>query len=147
MFCKNCGKEVNPGAAVCTSCGVQVGGGMNFCQNCGNQTAPGAAVCTNCGMGLGNGPQPNMGYQQPNMGYNPQYQNPNAKSKMAAGLLGIFLGAYGIHNFYLGNTGRGIAQIIVTLVTCGVGSLWGLIEGILILCGSINTDADGNPLV
>ncbi|MBO4245778.1 MAG: TM2 domain-containing protein [Bacilli bacterium] len=70
----------------------------------------------------------------------------NAKSKMAAGLLGIFLGAWGIHNFYLGNTTRGIIQIVVTLVTCGMGGLWGFIEGIMILCGSINTDANGNPL-
>ena len=66
---------------------------------------------------------------------------------MAAGLLGLFLGAWGVHNFYLGNTGRGVAQILVTLVTCGFGGLWGFIEGILILTGSINTDADGRPLV
>lgn len=65
---------------------------------------------------------------------------------MAAGLLGIFLGGWGVHNFYLGNTGRGVAQIIVTLVTCGIGAIWGLIEGIMILTGSINTDAKGIPL-
>lgn len=70
----------------------------------------------------------------------------NAKSKMAAGLLGIFLGAWGIHNFYLGNTTRGIIQIVVTIVTCGMGGLWGFIEGIMILCGSISTDANGTPL-
>ena len=69
------------------------------------------------------------------------------KSKLTAGLLGIFLGGWGVHRFYLGYTKMGIIQIIVTLVTCGVGSLWGFIEGILILCGStITTDADGNPL-
>lgn len=68
------------------------------------------------------------------------------KSKMAAGLLGIFLGAWGIHNFYLGFTKKAIIQIIVTLVTCGVGGIWGFIEGILILCGKIDADADGNPL-
>lgn len=68
------------------------------------------------------------------------------KSKLVAGLLGIFLGAYGIHNFYLGNTKKGIIQIIVSLVTCGVGGLWGFIEGIMILCGKINTDANGVPL-
>ena len=28
----------------------------------------------------------------------------NQKSKMAAGLLGIFLGAWGVHQFYLGDT-------------------------------------------
>lgn len=138
MFCKNCGKEIAPGANVCLGCGVMVGGGVNYCANCGFGVTPGAAVCTRCGMGLAN---PNM---NPNMNMN---MNPNAKSKMAAGLLGLFLGAYGIHNFYLGNAGRGVAQIIVTLITCGVGGLWGFIEGILILCGNINTDSDGNPLV
>jgi TM2 domain-containing membrane protein YozV len=71
---------------------------------------------------------------------------PEQKSKMAAGLLGIFLGAWGIHNFYLGNTKKGVIQIVVTLVTCGAGGLWGLIEGIMILCGSIKTDANGVPL-
>ncbi|MBO7395373.1 MAG: TM2 domain-containing protein [Ruminococcus sp.] len=69
------------------------------------------------------------------------------KKKMVAGLLGIFLGAWGVHNFYLGNTKRAIIQIVVTCVTCGIGGLWGLIEGIMILIGKIDTDADGNPLV
>ena len=49
--------------------------------------------------------------------------NPNAKSKMAAGLLGIFLGSWGVHRFYLGYTGIGIAQIAVTICTCGVGGI------------------------
>ena len=69
------------------------------------------------------------------------------KSKMVAGLLGIFLGAWGIHRFYLGYTKIGIFQIVATVLTCGAASLWGLIEGILILCGkTITTDAEGNPL-
>ncbi len=69
------------------------------------------------------------------------------KSKLTAGLLGIFLGAWGVHRFYLGYTKMGVIQIVVTLVTCGIGSVWGLVEGILILCGkNITTDANGNPL-
>ncbi|MBR2087821.1 MAG: TM2 domain-containing protein [Oscillospiraceae bacterium] len=69
------------------------------------------------------------------------------KSKLTAGLLGIFLGGFGVHRFYLGYTKMGIIQIVVTLVTCGMGSLWGFVEGILILCGNtITTDANGNPL-
>ena len=69
------------------------------------------------------------------------------KSKLVAGLLGIFLGGFGVHRFYLGYTGIGIGQIVVTICTCGAGALWGLIEGILILCGStIKTDADGKTL-
>ena len=69
------------------------------------------------------------------------------KSKLVAGLLGILVGGLGVHRFYLGYIGLGIAQIAVTLLTCGVGHLWGLIEGILILVGSgITTDAEGRPL-
>lgn len=128
MFCRNCGNRMDNAAAVCVQCGVRTGDGVNFCPNCGSKTTPGAAVCTSCGVALN---QPVQGEQ---------------KSKMTAGLLGIFLGAWGIHNFYLGNTGRGIAQIIVTCVTCGIGGLWGFIEGIMILCGSINKDANGVPL-
>ncbi len=68
------------------------------------------------------------------------------KSKTTAGILGILLGGLGVHRFYLGYTGIGIAQILVTIFTLGIGSLWGFIEGILILTGSINKDAKGQPL-
>lgn len=65
---------------------------------------------------------------------------------MAAGLLGIFLGGFGVHSFYLGDNKKGVIQIVVTFVTCGLAALWGFIEGIMILAGSISTDADGRPL-
>lgn len=72
-------------------------------------------------------------------------QRKSSKSKIVAGLLGIFLGSIGVHNFYLGRTGRGIAQIVATICTCGIAGIWGFIEGILCLCGNY-TDADGLPL-
>lgn len=69
---------------------------------------------------------------------------------MAAGILGILLGSFGVHNFYLGYTGKAIAQLLITLLTCGFGaiasSIWGLIEGIMILTGSISVDGHGVPL-
>jgi TM2 domain-containing membrane protein YozV len=78
---------------------------------------------------------------------------PGQKSKLAAGLLGIFLGGFGIHNFYLGFPGRGVAQLLLTLVgwiLLGLGPLiawiWGLIEGITILCSNGKTCAKGIPL-
>src|SRR5271157_2513312 len=57
------------------------------------------------------------------------------KSKIAAGLLGIFLGCLGIHRFYLGYTGIGLAQLLITVFgtfcTFGLGAIisgiWGLI--------------------
>ena len=72
------------------------------------------------------------------------------KSKMVAGILGIFLGIFGAHRFYLGFKGIGTIQLLITILTCFLGSLitgpWGVIEGILILTGSINRDAWGRPL-
>jgi len=85
-------------------------------------------------------------YGQP--AYPPPYYDPEAKSRLVAGLLGILLGSLGIHRFYLGYVGIGIAQILVTLFTFGFGALWGFIEGIMILvkAQSFATDASGRPL-
>jgi len=53
----------------------------------------------------------------------------------------------GAHRFYLGYPSMGVLQILVTIATCGIGGLWGLTEGILILRGrALTTDADGWPL-
>lgn len=82
----------------------------------------------------------------------PLYINNNheRKSKLVAGLLGILLGSLGAHNFYLGYNGKAIAQLLMSIFSLGilavVSAIWGLIEGIMILTGSINKDAKGNPL-
>lgn len=69
------------------------------------------------------------------------------KSKLVAGLLGIFIGSLGIHNFYLGYTKRAIIQIVVSICTCGIGGVWGFVEGIMILMDKYATvDANGVPL-
>ena len=63
-------------------------------------------------------------------------QLPGADKKVLAGILGIILGGFGVHKFILGYTQEGIIQIVITLVTCGVGSIVGLIEGIIYLTKS-----------
>ncbi|MCR5475551.1 MAG: TM2 domain-containing protein [Lachnospiraceae bacterium] len=64
----------------------------------------------------------------------------NQKDKTAAGLLGIFLGALGIHKFYLGYTKEGVIMLVVSLATCGIGAtvmeIIGIIEGIMYLTKS-----------
>ena len=148
MYCRNCGSEVDSKAVICVKCGVQTGTGRDFCYNCGVRTQPGAIVCLRCGAGLTVPMTPGQCAAM----------YPGAKSKMAAGLLGIFLGSLGVHNFYLGYTGKAIAQLTLTIVgiltSClffGIflylgAYIWGLVEGIMILTGSINVDANGCAL-
>jgi TM2 domain-containing membrane protein YozV len=56
--------------------------------------------------------------------------------RVPAGILAIFLGVFGVHKFYLGYTKEGIIQIVITLVTCGMAGILGLIEGIIYLTKS-----------
>ena len=69
----------------------------------------------------------------------------SSRSKVVAGVLGIIFGCWGVHRFYLGYTGIGLLQLILFFVTFGVSSIWGLIEGILCLVGSMR-DVDGLQL-
>lgn len=70
------------------------------------------------------------------------------KSKVVAGLLQLIglVGIVGIGRIYLGNTGLGVAQLIVGLITCGIGAvIWGLIDAVLILTDKVR-DPMGRPL-
>ncbi|MDE5854996.1 MAG: NINE protein [Ruminococcus sp.] len=134
MYCKNCGNAMDDKDNVCINCGTPAGQGNLYCRNCGTLINSGAVICVACGCAVNNKTVVTAG----------------TKSKMAAGLLGIFLGAFGVHNFYLGYTTKAVIQLLMTLLSCGIlgfaSEIWGLVEGILILTGNINTDAEGNPL-
>jgi TM2 domain-containing membrane protein YozV len=67
------------------------------------------------------------------------------KSKIVAGILGILLGSFGVGRFYLGYNQIGVLQLVVSVLTCGVGGIWGLIDGIMILMGNV-PDAEGRTL-
>ena len=56
-----------------------------------------------------------------------------ADKKVLAGVLGILLGGLGVHRFVLGDTGGGLVRIGITIVTCGMGGIIGLVEGIIYL--------------
>ena len=141
MFCRNCAQQISDQAVICVFCGVPPRAGTKFCTNCRAQTDPHAVFCVRCGVGL------IAAWNHANP------FDPMLKSKLAAGLLGIFLGGLSIHRFYLGYTGVGVAQLMLGLPglpTCGITSaasfIWGLVEGIMILAGSFNTDAHGRAL-
>jgi len=104
------------------------------------------------------GPPPQYG-QQPQYGAPPQYGpgqqfNPQlnpiqmpvgpsmGKDWLTTLLLSIFLGYLGVHRFYVGRTGSGIAMLL-TFGGCGI---WTIVDIIMIATGSF-TDANGQPLV
>jgi len=60
--------------------------------------------------------------------------------RIVAGILGILLGMFGVHKFYLGFTGAGLIMLLVTVLSFfilfPVTAIIGFIEGILYLCKS-----------
>ncbi len=115
-----------------------------FCTNCGQELDNNATFCYSCGKKI------NETTEKVEENNHSNISVTTKKSKIAAGLFGIFLGGLGIHNFYLGYNSKGLAQLLISVLSCGllsfVSGIWGFIEGILILTGSINTDSEGNPL-
>ncbi len=53
------------------------------------------------------------------------------RNKVVAGLLGIVLGSFGVHKFYLGKIGMGVLYAI--FFWTGIPALVGFIEGIVYL--------------
>ncbi len=74
-----------------------------YCRNCGSEMSDNAAVCVKCGVALKGNGAAGTGVT-------------GEKSKMIAGLLAIFLGHLGIHEFNLGEKKKGIAKIIATVI-------------------------------
>ncbi|MBC7630400.1 TM2 domain-containing protein [Aeromicrobium sp.] len=66
------------------------------------------------------------------------------KQKLVAGLLQLLV-PFGIGRMYMGDVGVGVAQLVVAIVTCGIGALWSFVDGIIILTGEPN-DSQGRPL-
>lgn len=112
----------------------------NYCSNCGYKLDEGADVCLNCGK---------MVHKNKGVLNIPE----GSKSKVVAALFAFFLGGLGVHNFYLGYIGKGIAQLLLTLVgwlfIFGpiISSIWAFIEFICLLTGAISVDNNGNKLV
>jgi len=113
-----------------------------FCPRCGASNWSAAARCTQCGS-----PSP---FQQP-----VSYPQPAPvhvvveipKSRGVYIVLGLFLGGLGIHNFYAGRIGSGIAQLLITIFTFWliipifIIWLWVIIEVIV-----VNRDGRGQPM-
>ena len=97
-------------------------------------------------------PPPPPGYGAPSAAMVPVFPNGKPmldaagnpvsdKSRLAAALLCWFVGVLGVHRFYVGKVGTGVAM----LLTCGGLGVWALIDLVIILVGSFR-DQNGRVL-
>jgi TM2 domain-containing membrane protein YozV len=107
-----------------------------FCSKCGNKLLSESTFCPSCGN---------------NIRMNQTLSN--NKSMIAAALLALFFGGFGIHNFYLGYKEKGTTQLLLStigwiiLIGPFIAGIWAFIEAIMLLTGAIRVDAEGNPLI
>lgn len=137
MYCKECGNQLeNASASVCLNCGVKAGRGNNHCDGCGeHKKNPNQDICLKCGKEFKN-----------------SITGASQKKKVPALLLSLFLGGFGAHHFYAGNTGKAITLLVLTLcgfITCGITSIVSVviqIIDIIKICTDKFKDGEGNVI-
>ena len=136
----------------CPKCNADLPDDSNFCTQCGATlaTAEAQAAQEVPAQPQAAPPPPPPQYQVPPPPP-PQFQVPpppppamvNQKSRTVYIILAIFLGGLGVHNFYAGRTGIGVAQLLITIFSCGTIPiwLWALVEACI-----VTTDGNGIPM-
>jgi TM2 domain-containing membrane protein YozV len=113
-----------------------------FCTKCGAVNDETAQYCINCQAALTpvSGYQPMQSVNQGGSGAITDWKAMGADKKVLAGVLGIVVGAFGIHKFVLGYTTEGVIMLLITVLSCGilaiVPSVIGIVEGIIYLTKS-----------
>lgn len=126
-YCSACAKIIHVSAEMCPVCGAKQQQGVQisnraepqtkasdqkFCTACGSIIHASADSCPKCGAKF----------------YAPTV---SVKSKVAAGLLAIFLGGIGVHKFYLGRIVWGFVYLIFCWTF--IPGVIGFIEGVYYL--------------
>ena len=114
-----------------------------YCTKCGAVNEDTAQYCVNCQAQLtpvSGGYQPMQSVNQGASGAMTDWKALGADKKILAGILGIVVGAFGVHKFVLGYTTEGLIMLLITVLTCGifgmVSSVIGIVEGIIYLTKS-----------
>jgi TM2 domain-containing membrane protein YozV len=77
-----------------------------------------------------------MEVTKPTEDWNKPTGTPQENKKILAGIMAILFGSLGIHKFILGYTSEGIIQLVLSVISCGLFGIIGLIEGIIYLTKS-----------
>lgn len=151
IACTECGKEISDKAAACPGCGAPVTATKpavaqrmeamdGFCPACGDDCSMNAMSCLQCGAmfdsSSGQRPVAKRAEAEPSSAPMAPRQMlvKSAKSRGVYIILGLFFGLLGIHNFYAGRLGIGVAQLLVTcilgwfVVGIVITAIWVLIE-------------------
>ena len=101
-----------------------------FCKECGSEINDNAVMCVKCGVAV----------------KSTQASGQSNCSRVGYILLALFLGVLGIHNFYAGYSGKGIAQLLITLLLGWLILPWlaVIIWNIIEIC-TVTKDAQGVP--
>jgi TM2 domain-containing membrane protein YozV len=108
-----------------------------YCQKCGKELPDQASFCPSCGHPA----HPEVRGETRAAGMGPGYSAEKPVSpfnRLVTLLLCIFVGALGVHRFYVGKIGTGVAMIF----TLGGLGIWVLVDFIMIIVGSFR-DANG----
>ena len=118
-ICKYCGSKIGSNNAFCTNCGKSFSVQTVQCKNCGAENQPDFMFCGKCGQRLYPVHPENQNAQsQFNASGQPctTMDGISPKSRLTALMLGIFVGSFGAHNFYLGIISRGVAQAVISSI-------------------------------
>ena len=118
MKCEYCENSIPDGVQRCPSCGAPI----RYAKDCINSSAEKSSM------------QKNVYASTNEVSVHPldPYLYVNKKSRTIYVVLAIFLGHIGVHNFYAGYIGRGVAQLLITILTFGflfwISWIWAIIE-------------------
>lgn len=118
-----------------------------FCTNCGQENDGRIKKCIYCGKEIKSSNSVNKSDVRKNIKVD---NSVVGKSRVLASIVAVFFGYLGVHNFYLGYNSKGIAQLLISLLSFGrlsfISSIWGIIDAIMLFTRRINVDGEGNPL-
>lgn len=148
-YCKHCYRMIEEGSSFCPNCGKPIATNIDpmiYCPNCGKGVKGRVSFCPSCGARMaqpeqfsGQGGTTNV---YTTVSYNSQPSNVSDKNKWITFLLAFLVGWLGVHRFYVGKIGSGVAW----LLTGGVFGIGWFIDWIMILCDNF-TDGDGRKIV
>lgn len=148
MYCKECGTAYeNENGEYCLSCGVKKENGNKFCQDCGAEKKnENQAICLSCGVEFEYDNEAELEKNEANV-------EESEKTRLVALLLGLFLGGFGAHQYYVGNAKKGTIILVLSLAGCITFGITSIVACIMIwvdlfhIIAGTFTDSENKKLI